>query len=112
MTITKFQDKRDLIANLVELMKKTDISNEDKESIYNVIMNIQNKTIKQKTRFIKLYGLEPPQFKRYTLSEQARQEHVSPNAIRSAVIAIRIYLYRVHEDNFQILKSIYEKYQR
>lgn len=112
ITITKFDKKRDLIANLVELMKKTDISNKDKESIYNIIMNIPNKTIKQKTRFINLYGLKPKEFKRYTLSEMARQEHVIPNAIKSSTISIRIYLYRVPEGDFQILKSIYEKYQK
>ena len=111
-TITKYDEKRELIANLVELMKKTDISDTDKESIYKIIINLPNKTIKQKTRFINLYGLKPKEFKKYTLSEIARKENVTPNAIKYSTMSIRVCLYRVSEDEFQVLKSIYEKYQQ
>lgn len=111
-TITKYDEKRALIANLVELMKKTDISDTDKESIYKIIINLPNKTIKQKTRFINLFGLKPKEFKKYTLSEIARKENVTPNAIKYSTMSIRVCLYRVSENEFQVLKSIYEKYQQ
>lgn len=39
--ISKFTDKRDIISDLVELIKKIEISNIDKEKIYTIVMNLK-----------------------------------------------------------------------
>lgn len=110
--ISRFTDKRDIISDLVELMKKTEIPNIDKEKIYAIVMNLSSKTDKQKDRFIRFFGLKPNGFKRETLNEIAMSYKCTPSAIRSSVISVKITLYRIPEDKFEILNNIYQKYKR
>ena len=110
--ISRFTDKRDIISDLVELMKKTEIPNIDKEKIYAIVMNLSSKTDKQKDRFIRFFGLKPNGLKRETLNEIAMSYKCTPSAIRSSVISVKITLYRIPEDKFEILNNIYQKYKR
>lgn len=105
--ISKFTDKRDIISDLVELMKKFEISDLDKEKIYTILMNLNSKTDKQKDRFIRFFGLKPNNFKRETLNEIAMSYKCTPSAIRSSIVSVKITLYRIPEDKFEILNNIY-----
>lgn len=109
--ISRFTDKRDIISDLVELMKKIEILNIDKEKIYTIVMNLNSKTDKQKDRFIRFFGLKPNDFKRETLNEIAMSYECTPSAIRSSIISVKITLYRIPEDKFEILNNIYQKYK-
>jgi len=109
--ISIFTDKRDIISDLVELIKKTEISNIDKEKIYKIITNLNSKTDKQKDRFVRFFGLKPKSFKKETLSEVALAYGCTPSAIRSSIISVKITLYRIPEDKFEVLNKIYQKYR-
>lgn len=93
-------------------MKQYDISNKCKEQIYNLVLKLPKKTDLQKERFIRYYGLKPIEFKRETLSVIAREQHCTPNAVRSSVISIRIAMFRIHDEDFSILEKIHEEYHK
>lgn len=111
IAITKDEEKQKVVVGLIELIKKTDITNAEKESIYNIVMNMTTRTINQKIRFIMLYGLEPTEFKKYTLTEIAKLQKCSISAIRFSTIAVRNTFWRVPDYEFEIIKAICEKYQ-
>lgn len=111
-SISRFTDKRDLIGWLLDYMKQYDISNKCKEQIYNLVLKLPKKTDLQKERFIRYYGLKPIEFKRETLSVIAREQHCTPNAVRSSVISIRIAMFRIHDEDFSILEKIHEEYHK
>lgn len=111
IAITKDEKKQEIVVRLIELMKKTDITNVEKESIYNIVMNMTSRTINQKIRFIMLYGIKPTEFKKYTLTEIAKLQKCSTSAIRYSTIAVRNTFWRVPDDEFEIIKAICEKYQ-
>ncbi|MBQ2917098.1 MAG: hypothetical protein IJE59_02850 [Clostridia bacterium] len=111
IAITKDEEKQEVVVRLIELMKKTDITNAEKESIYNIVMNMTSRTINQKIRFIMLYGLKPTEFKKYTLTEIAKLQKCSVSAIRFSTIAVKNKFWCVPDDEFKIIKAICEKYQ-
>lgn len=110
--ISKFTDRRDLVGWLLDYMKKYNISDRYKEQICNVVLKLPKKTDLQKERFIRYYGLQPTEFKKETLSAIAREQHCTPNAVRSSVISIRIAMFRIHDEDFSILEKIYEEYHK
>lgn len=110
--ISKFTDKRDLVGWLLDYMKQYNISNRHKEQIYNVVLKLSKKTDLQKERFIRYYGLQPTEFKKETLSAISRDQHCTPNAVKSSVIAIRIAMFRIHDEDLSILEKIYEEYHK
>lgn len=93
-------------------MKEYNISNDHKEEIYNLVLKLTKKTELQKERFIRYYGLKPTEFKKETLSTIAREQHRTPNAIRSSVVSIRIAMFRIPDDEFSILERIYREYHK
>lgn len=110
--ISKFTDRRDLVGWILDYMKKYNISDRYKEQIYNVVLKLPKKTDLQKERFIRYYGLQPTEFKKETLSAISREQHCTPNAVRSSVISIRIAMFRIHDEDFSILEKIYEEYYK
>ncbi len=93
-------------------MKQYNISNRHKEQIYHVVLKLPKKTDLQKERFIRYYGLQPAEFKKETLSEISREQHCTPNAVRSSVISIRIAMFHIPDEDFSILEKIYEEYHK
>lgn len=93
-------------------MKEYDILNDHKEEIYNLVLKLPKKTELQKERFIRYYGLKPTEFKKETLSAIAREQHRTPNAIRSSVVSIRIAMFRIPDYEFSILERIYREYHK
>ena len=100
--------EREIVRILLDYMKEYNISNANKEKIYNIVLKIDYKTELQRERFIRNYGLKPKEFKKESLSDIARNSNVTPSAIRGSVYAVRHALSYVSDDDFLILKKIYE----
>lgn len=96
----------------MDYIKRYNISNNYKEQIYHIVLKLPKKTDLQKERFIRYYGLQPTEFKIETLSAISREQHCTPNAVRSSVISIRIAMFRIPDDDFSILESIYIEYHK
>lgn len=109
----RFADKRDLVGALLDFMKVYNISDNHKEIIYNMVLSLSKKTENQKERFIRYYGLKPPEFKSETMTSIARDSNCTPSAVRTSIITIRIALVRhISEDEFHVLEQIYKEYQK
>lgn len=102
----KFNERVEIVERVIDLLKHNKINQNQKEQVYNIVMNINNKTDKQKDRFTKFYNLQPLQEKHYTLSEIAKQYGCSISAINYSIISIRAALFRVSEDEILILQKI------
>lgn len=109
--ISKFIEHRDTIVALLELMKKIDISNEDKQKIYDAIMSMKSKTEMQKDRFTRYIGVKPKEFKRETYKELAESYGCSISAIRCSVYSTQAGLYRIQDNGYAVLEKVYKKYQ-
>ena len=105
----QFTEERLIVRALMDYMKKNNISNSNKEKIYNMVIDLENKTELQKERFIRYYGLKPKDFIRENMCVIAKKENVKPRAVRSSIFAIRHALAHTSDDNFLILKNIYLK---
>ena len=66
-------------------------------------MNVNKKTVKPKDRF-------KPNQNRENLTSIAKSYGCTPSAVKNSIISLRIGLYRIPEDQFMILKEIYDKY--
>ncbi len=92
-------------------MKKIDISNEDKQKIYDAIMSMKSKTEMQKDRFTRYIGVKPKEFKRETYKELAESYGCSISAIRCSVYSTQAGLYRIQDNGYAVLEKVYKKYQ-
>ena len=92
-------------------MTKVDISNSDKQKIYDAIMNMQSKTRTQKDRFTRYIGVKPNEFKKETCEEIAKSYGCSASAVRTAIYSMQAGLYRIQDDGYAVLEKIYKKYQ-
>ena len=106
----EYEEKRVVIYELLELIKSKEIYKYQKESVYDIVMNLPNKTIKQKERFIRLYNLDSNIKQQYTLTTLANESKCTPNAIRTSVVSIKSALARISDENIMILKNIIEEY--
>lgn len=102
----KFNERVEIVEKILDLLKHNKINRNQKEQIYNIVMNINNKTDKQKDRFTKFYNLQSLQEKHYTLSEIAKQYGCTISAIKYSIISVRAALFRVSEDEILILQKI------
>lgn len=110
ITISNFEERRNTVGGLIELLEKNIISDADKIKIYDVIMSMNKKTDKQKDRFARYFGIKPDNLKRETMANIAKSYGCTASAIRSSVISVRAGLYRIPKENFLILNDIYQKY--
>ena len=106
INVVKFNERVEIVERVIDLLKHNKINQNQKEQVYNIVMNINNKTDKQKDRFTKFYNLQSLQEKHYTLSEIAKQYGCSISAINYSIISIRAALFRVSEDEILILQKI------
>ena len=110
ISISDFEERRDIVVNLLELLEKNIISDTDKNKIYEIVMSMSKKTAKQKDRFARYFGITPNSLNRETMTNIAKFYGCAPSAIRSSIISVRAGLYRISKESFTILKEIYDKY--
>lgn len=107
----EYEEKRDVIRELLNILKKNNISQNYKKIIYNIVTNLPEKTAIQKDRFIKLFWLNPKAKEKYTLTLLAKEYHCSNNAIRVSIITVKSALTRISDEDIKILKKIIEIYK-
>lgn len=105
-----FKEKAVIVEKVIDLLKHNKLNQDDKETMYKIVMSISNKTDKQKDRFTKFYNLQPSQKEHYTLSAIAQQYSCSISAINCSIIAIRAALIRLPENEIMVLKKIADEY--
>lgn len=105
--IKDFQERRETIQNLINLLRENILSDEQKNEVYEIVKNI-NKTRLQKRRFCMYYGLGPNLHEHNTYKKIADFYDCSPNVIRDSVISTATGLYRIPDKQMKVLKDIVE----
>ena len=101
-----YEEKREVIYKLLSILKDNNLNKSQKRIVYDIVMNLPNKTINQKERFIKLYNLDSNITEQYTLTTLANESNRSANAIRTSVVSIKAALTRISDEDIMKLKKI------
>ena len=107
----EYEEKRNVVYSLLKILRTKQINEYHRKTIFNIVMRIPNKTIKQKMRFIDFYGLNPQNRKRCTLNSIAEENNCTANAIRTSVVTIKSALTRISDEDISILKRIVNKHK-
>lgn len=90
-------------------LKNIGITNKEKKILYDLVINLGNRTEIQKARFLLYYNLFPKQKEQYNFSSLATKYKCSSSAIRFSVSRIRNGLVNLNEDKreifFKLVKS-------
>ena len=70
-------------------IRKQNMSIEDREELYNIMMKLESRTEKQKRRFALYYGLVVNNDKKLSFTEIAKLDNCSVVAIRTSVVRVR-----------------------
>lgn len=106
MYIIKLEEKRNIVMKLLKCLKMNLLNDDEKEIVYNIVMNLKGKTEKQKTRFNMYYSLGPNSKEHNPISKIANFYDCSESAIRDSIRTISFALYRISEDNILLLKKM------
>lgn len=90
-------------------LKKGWISSEEKQSLYELVINLEERTISQRERFILLYSLNPEQKEKYNYSSLGRKEGCSASAVRYSVGRIKNALANLDKERNQIFLDIVKR---
>lgn len=100
------EEKRPILTQILNMAKKNQLSAEQKNIIFDIIMN-SDRTEKQKDRYIKFYNLDINNPCNYNLTTLAKECGCKPAAIKFALQSVNIHTL-LHDENIEILKKIIE----
>ena len=106
MYIIELDERKNIIAQLLNCLKQNLLNDAEKEIVYNIVMNLKGKTQKQKARFNMYYSLDPNTKDYNTMSKIAKFYECSESAIRGSIYRISYTLFRIPEDKILLLKKI------
>lgn len=104
--------KIEIICHLIDYMRNNELTKQEKETFYNIVINLRSATENQINCFCRRFGLKPPQFKSETSKIIAKDTNRSDSAINSAIIGIRTKLTNISLDKFYELDKIYKTHQK
>lgn len=107
-----FYEKRETAFKIMEILKAGNLNDYQKKQIYDIVMSLGSKTIKQKDRFVKLYNLDPTKNQKYTKASLAREYQCTSSAITSSIISVQGSLFRIPDDKVLILQKIIKECQK
>lgn len=102
------EERSDDVYQILELAKNKLLSETQKQKLYNIVMNLDNRTENQKQRFLLYYNLKQNQQNTYGLTDIARLQNVTLNAIRCSIGRIRNALVNMQDEKILVLKEILE----
>lgn len=104
--------KIEIVHELLDLIKESKLDNIQKQTLYNIVMSLEDKTEKQKTRFIMYYKLDISQNEEYNLSSLGRYFKCTASAIKFSIIAVRGALIRLNDSRSSDLKDLLEQLKK
>ena len=107
ISIIIFEERKIIIKKLLKYLKDGLLDNEQKEIIYEIVMNLK-KGSKQKSRFNMFYGLCPKDMKRKSISQIASFYKCREDTIRESIYRVEGALYHITEKEILQIKNILE----
>lgn len=100
------EERSNVVYQILELARNNLLNEIQKQKLYNIVINLNNRTENQKQRFLLYYNLKKNQQNTYRLIDIARIYNVTPNAIRCSVGRIRNALVNLQDEEILDLKEI------
>lgn len=98
------------ILNEVDLfyirLKKGWVTDEEKQSLYELVVNLEERTMFQKERFILLYNLKQEQNEKYNYTSLGRMQGCSCSAIKYSIGRIKNALANLDEERKKVFLDI------
>lgn len=101
--------KKDIVYSLLSNVKENKITYSQKRILYDFVINLENKTLLQKERFILYYNLDSTDLKKHTFSELSKKYGCSAEAVKLSHDTIRRALIDLPDEQIEILKSFLEE---
>jgi hypothetical protein len=105
------EERSDVVYQIIELAKNNLLNEDQKQKIYDIVINLDNRTGIQKERFLLYYNLKINQQNTYRLCDLARKCNVSPNAIRCSVGRVRNSLVNLVDNKILKLQEILNEFR-
>lgn len=106
------EERSDVVYQILVLARNNLLNEIQKQKLYNIVMNLDNRTENQKQRFLLYYNLKKNQQNTYGLTDIARLHNVTPNAIRCSVGRIRNALVNLQDERNLILKELLDEIKK
>ena len=107
INIIIFEERKIIIKKLLKYLKNELLDNEQKEIIYEIVMNLK-KGSKQKNRFNMFYGLYPNGMERSSILKIASYYKCRKETIRESIYNIEGALYHITEKEILQIKKVLE----
>lgn len=102
--------KSHIVHGILNYIKHGELTNNQKQTLYDIVMKLESKTELQKERFIMFYKLNPVQKEKYTLSSLAQFYNCTVSAVRCSIVGvITAIINRTSDEDFNALESIFEE---
>lgn len=109
--IDEVDEGRVIILELLELLKKNKLGENEKQKIYDIVQSLEKRTENQKKKFVLLYGLEKGQKERYRMCDLVIMYDCAPSTIRNAAMRVEHTLMHLKDERMSTIKSILEEYK-
>lgn len=97
--------------NFMILLENDKITDEQKQLVLEIIINMKNVFFKQKERFIMYYGLDLKKEKIHSFTKIAKIQNCSNSCIRQGVWTVRRKILSLPTKEIKILEKMVESYQ-
>ena len=105
----KFEERHEIIYNVLSLAKNNELNNTQKQRLYDIIESLKDKTEIQKRRFYLFYNLKNGQTQQYRICDLAKLDNCSSSRIRQSLNRIKVALLGVQDEILLALKKIIEE---
>lgn len=89
--------EKDWLDFFLDDVKNGSITTNNKKSLCDIILNLENVTTFEKRRFLKFYNLVPDQSNDYTLKALAEEENCTEYAIKRNILKIKNSIKKINK---------------
>lgn len=101
-----------IVHKLLYYFRNNKLNASQKQTIYNIVMSLEDKTEMQKTRFIMYYNLDQFQTEKYSMQKIGNYFKCSASAIRFSILTLRRALINLNDNRIIVLKEVLEQLEK
>ena len=106
----EYEERATIIYELIDLLKANKLDEAQKDIIRDLVKKLDNRTEKQKERFLMFYNLKEGENKNNRLCDIAKFYNCSSACIRTSISRIRVGLIYTSEERIKIIEDILKEY--
>lgn len=106
-----FREKQHIRDKLITFLEGQTLNNVQRKKLFEIIMNMEDATLKQKERFILYYGLGKNKEKIHNFSKIAKLENCCQSNIRQSINKIKSKIIRLSNEDIDVIRKIIKNKQ-